>query len=226
MRPICYFLLFILVSCREKVTFNDALEITVGIINRKELENKINAIQIKEQYLDFKRHKIEISDIEFKVWNFKNVNNNDIYLFSDNEWNVLLANCAINDRLEYWARDDTYEIESQLYSPRTIKLKKGDEFFIYFNHRQEGGTQILHSIHKLKYFDTNDSVFNTIWIRYPQLKIYRSHLDYIKENKKYFTEKRFSELYESIVYSDSISLNSESKKESEALFLKSIRSNN
>ncbi|MBK9257971.1 MAG: hypothetical protein IPM42_21155 [Saprospiraceae bacterium] len=224
MRPICYLLLFIFVSCREKLTFNEALEITVSNISQKELNKKINEIKTKEHCPDYNPFNYELHDNDFNTWNFKNVNKNDIYLFSGNNWNVLLGFYGFDDKLGFRAVDNTYTIESPIYNPCIITLKKGDEFFIYFDNSQQGDNKILHYLHKLKYFDANDSIFYTIWIRYPDLKIYRSHLDYIKEYKNYFTEKRFSELYESLVYSDSIS--SEEKKESEALFLKSIGTKN
>ncbi len=206
------------------MTVNQTLEISINKINRKELFEKIREIKFRDQCPENMPYSLETNAPVFKIWIFKNVGNDDIFLISGNNWGILLTYYGFDEEFKFRGVDDSYKVESPYYLPCIIKLSKGEEFFFYdeyeIGNRENG---FLHTINKLKFFTSYDSTFNEVWFRYPELKIYSSPLDYIVENKEYLDDARFLEIYNSIAFNDSIYSNSKTIFESESLIFNAIR---
>lgn len=220
----CWFL-FVLIACQERVIVNQTLEISINKINRKELLKKIKEIKFKDQCPENITYSLESNTPVYTIWNFKNVGREDIFLITGNNWGILLTYYGFDKEFKFRGIDDSYKVESPYSNPCIIKLSKGEEFFIYDEDGIEnGGNGFIHTINKIKFFNSQDSMFNEVWFRYPELEIFRSPLDYVVENKKYLDESRFLEIYNSITFHDSIVSSSNIIIESESSILNTIRS--
>ncbi len=221
-----YWFLIVLIACQEKMTVNQTLEISINKINRKELFEKIREIKFIDQCLENMPYSLETNAPVFKIWIFKNVGNDDIFLITENNWGILLTYYGFDKEFKFRGIDDSYKVESPCYLPCIIKLSKGEEFFFYDEYEIENRDNgFMHTLNKIKFFNSQDSTFNEVWFRYPELEIFRSPLDYVVENKKYLNESRFLEIYNSITFHDSIVSSSNIINESESLILNAIRSN-
>jgi hypothetical protein len=185
------------------MTVNQTLEISINKINRKELLKKIKEIKFIDQCPENMPYRIESNTPGYTIWNFKNVGRDDIFLITGKNWGILLTYYGFDKEFKFRGIDDSYKVESPYSNPCIIKLSKGEEFFIYDEDGvKNGGNGFMHTINKIKFFNSQDSTFNEVWFRYPELKIFRSPLDYVVENKKYLDESRFLEIYNSITFHD------------------------
>lgn len=214
------FLFIFLFSCQEKIKNSLSLEITFNRINQNELLNKSKNSKLNNKCYDKILDVLETGNNFFEVLTFKNTAKSDIFLITTNECNVLLASYFFTKQHNFNGYDESYLIESPRVNPTLIKLSCGEEYFTYVKYEKN---TILHSIQKLKYFNSQDSTFYNVWFKYPIIEIIRSPSDYISENRCYLSDDLYHEIYNYFIREDTIVSKSQNIIDSETLILKKIR---